>query len=171
MNNPYGTAICPICEKEFIKTKYNNTLCSDECKRIYENRRRVALRKKRMPVVKCAICGNEFKQKHGSQKCCSTACAKANHDLYNRNYRKTKSQNKEKQGESTQKTTSHNSSRRVRKTNNSRVRTVVNKVDKFQEVIDAQRGSIDELYAKSRKWTKEQREFAKERYRRIYLAQ
>jgi endogenous inhibitor of DNA gyrase (YacG/DUF329 family) len=166
MNNPYGTAICPICGKEFSKTKYNNTLCSDECKRIYENRRRVALRKKRMPVVKCAICGNEFKQKHGAQKCCSTECAKKNHDLYNKDYRKKKSQNKEKVA-STPKTTSSKS----RKANNSCVITIRNKVDKFQEVIDAQRGSIEELYAKSKNWDKEQIAFAKERYKKIYLGQ
>lgn len=163
MNNPYGTALCPVCGKEFSKTKYNNTLCSDECKRIYENRRRVALRKKRMPVVKCVICGNEFKQKHGSQKCCSEACAKENHKLYNRNYKKPKSQNKEK--------TDSRNSRKSSKANDSCVITVRNKVDKFQEVIAAQRGPVEELYAKSKNWDKEQIAFAKERYKKIYLGQ
>jgi predicted nucleic acid-binding Zn ribbon protein len=161
MNNPFGTAICPVCGKEFSKTKYNNTLCSDDCKRIYENRRRVEMRKKRMPVVKCIICGEEFKQNHGAQKCCSTECAKKNHDLYNKDYRKTKAQNK-KQVESKPKTKSPNSRKSSKK-------KII--IDKFQEVIDAQRGPIEELYAKSRKWTKEQIAFAKERYRKIYLGQ
>lgn len=162
MNNPYGTAICLVCGKEFRKTKYNNTLCSDECKRIYENRRRVALRKKRMPVVKCVICGKEFKQNHGAQKCCSPECAKKNHDLYNTEYRKAKKQS----NNSVIDTVETNISRNKKNTVNKKV-----KLDKFQEVIDAQRGPVEELYAKSRKWTKEQIAFAKERYRKIYLAQ
>ena len=40
----------------------------------------------------------------------------------------------------------------------------------MQEVIEAQRGPIEELWAKSLKWTKEQRDFAKSRYLRIHLS-
>jgi hypothetical protein len=39
----------------------------------------------------------------------------------------------------------------------------------MQEVIEAQRGPIEELYEKSKKWTKEQREFAKARYLKIHF--
>ena len=39
----------------------------------------------------------------------------------------------------------------------------------MQEVIDAQRGPVEELWKKSLKWTKEQREFAKARYMKIHF--
>jgi Fe-S-cluster-containing dehydrogenase component len=39
----------------------------------------------------------------------------------------------------------------------------------MQEVIDAQRGPIEELYEKSKKWNKEQRDFAKARYMKIHF--
>lgn len=39
----------------------------------------------------------------------------------------------------------------------------------LQDVIDAQRGPVEELWAKSQKWTKEQREFAKARYMKMHL--
>jgi hypothetical protein len=39
----------------------------------------------------------------------------------------------------------------------------------MQKVIDAQRGPIEELYEKSKKWTKEQRDFAKARYLKIHF--
>lgn len=158
MNNPYGTAICPICGKEFIKTKYNSLLCSDDCKRINENRRRAGLRKINLPVVKCVVCGKEFKQSHGSQKCCSPECAKVNHNNSNKEYRRLAKSNSAKSDPV-------NCRKKSKKPKSKET------IDKFQEVIDAQRGPVEELYAKSRKWTKEQIAFAKERYRKIYLAQ
>jgi hypothetical protein len=108
--------------------------------------------------VKCIVCGEDFKQTHGSQKCCSTKCAKENHANYNRKCRASKTANSGK--------------------NCDHVIIIKNKrikdrkiIDKFQEVIDAQNGPIDELYERSKHWNKAQREFAKERYKKIYLAQ
>ena len=48
-------------------------------------------------------------------------------------------------------------------------RAAVRRQKLMQEVIDAQRGPIEELWAKSQKWTKEQRDFAKARYLKIHF--
>ena len=48
-------------------------------------------------------------------------------------------------------------------------RAALRRQELMQEVIDAQRGPVEELWAKSQKWTKEQREFAKARYLKIHF--
>lgn len=194
-----GVVRCPVCGKEFVKAKYNQAYCSGKCQihanhlRWKETRRMKAAKR----VFTCCVCGKQFTPVHGAQKCCSPGCMIINHRDKARRYRaeqyaKMKAANPAERvvrkcelcgkeftvGRMKQQrfcsTVCNRRAYRIKHGAVPRTATVIDRAQLrreklMQEVIDAQRGPIDELYEKSKNWTKEQRDFAKARYMKIHF--
>jgi len=61
----YGTAVCPICEKEFKKICYNSVYCSKECKKANDRKKHVDYARRRYagdPEFRKKIC--DYKKKY-----------------------------------------------------------------------------------------------------------
>lgn len=145
----------------------------------------------------CRVCGEEFNPKHGLQKCCSDECAKSWRLDYNKRFSRERYEKQKAQkgvervvrkcelcgkeftvGRMKQQrfclTVCNKRAYRLRHGAVSRTVAVFDRArlrrqKLMQEVIDAQRGPIEELYEKSKKWNKEQRDFAKARYLKIHF--
>lgn len=161
-------ATCAVCGKEFTPTHGAQKCCSVECARIRKNdfnRRLMAEQYAKMRAEnpekyetrKCELCGKEFVLgRVKKQKFCSILC-------YKRAYRI-------RLGMVPQRSRSgavlHSYCAGAP---NVFARAAQRRQKLMQEVIDAQRGPVEELWAKSQKWSKEQREFAKARYLKIHF--
>lgn len=168
--------ICAICGKEFTKNVAHQAYCSAECRREYENQKKRDKRKKNLVslLFKCVVCGKEFTPRHRAQKCCSEECIRQNHIEYNRKYRKVHTHEsschkKPKRRKNTSPSSSVKKSR-LPKSNRQGEEKIVKKHQLLQAVIKAQNGPANELWKESQTWTREQREFAKERYKKRYLS-
>ena len=152
-------ATCAVCGKEFTPAHGAHRCCSAECTRTRKNdfnrRLRAELHAKIMTenppkaeVRKCEQCGKEFVVgRMKQQRFCSYLCNKRAYRI--------------KCGIEP---------RRLRSGGSTAFeRADLRRQKLMQEVIDAQRGPIEELWAKSQKWTKEQRDFAKARYLKIHF--
>ncbi len=196
-----GVAKCAVCGKEFVKLMRHQAYCSKECRRksekMLKNEKRKAAAANR--VFTCCVCGKQFTPVHGAQKCCSPECMIINHRDRSRQYRaeqyaKMKAENPANRvvrkcelcgkefavGRMKQQRfcSSICNSRAYRIKHGAVPRTVavldraqLRRQKLMQDVIDAQRGPIEELYEKSKHWTKEQREFAKARYLKIHFGE
>lgn len=150
---------CCICGKEFTPIHGAMKCCSPECaKKRHLERSRNSQRRQYAKmkaenraeriVRKCELCGKEFTVgRMKQQRFCSTVCNKRAYRI--------------KHGV-------------VSRTPHVGELTALERAQQrrwklLQDVIDAQRGPIEELYEKSKKWTKEQRDFAKARYMKIHF--
>lgn len=150
---------CCVCGKQFTPVHGAQKCCSPECMIINHRDRsrqyraeRYAKMKAANPVErivrKCELCGKEFVVgRMKQQRFCSSICNKRAYRLRNGAVPRTLPSGAPGVFERAQQ-------RRWKL---------------MQEVIDAQRGPIEELYEKSKHWTKEQREFAKARYMKIHF--
>ena len=154
-----GKFVCRVCGKEFQPSHGLQTCCSPDCRQKYKVEYKRRSRKEQYAKIKaanpaerivrkCELCGKEFTVgRMKQQRFCSTICNK-------RAYR-----------------IKHGAVPRRSRTDASTVfeRAELRRQKLMQEVIDAQRGPIEELYEKSKKWTKKQRDFAKARYLKIHF--
>lgn len=150
-------AACVVCGKEFMPLHGAQKCCSPECTRIRKNDLNRRLRAEKMlaekppkaEVRKCEHCGKEFVVgRMKQQRFCSYLCNRRAYRI--------------KCGIEP---------RRMRSGGSAAFeRADLRRQKLMQEVIEAQRGPIEELWAKSQKWTKEQRDFAKSRYLKIHLS-
>ena len=152
---------CCICGKEFAPVHGRVKCCSPECakKRRLERSRNARRRQyakikaanlAERVVRKCELCGKEFTVgRMKQQRFCSTVCNKRAYRI--------------KHG--TAPRTLHSGAPGVFD------RAQLRRQKLMQEVIDAQRGPVEELWAKSRKWNSEQREYAKARYMKIHFGE
>ena len=154
-----GKFVCLVCGKEFQPVHGAQKCCSPECMIINHRDRsrqyrasQYAKMKAANPaervVRKCELCGKEFTVgRVKQQRFCSTVCNKRAYHLR------------------------HGAVPRILPSGAPGVfdRARLRRQKLMQDVIDAQRGPIEELYEKSKKWTKEQREFAKARYMKIHF--
>lgn len=192
-------AVCKICGKEFEQGKHNQKYCSKECRWNYEKMLKREKRKEAAVkrVFTCRVCGKEFTPIHGAMKCCSDECAKSWRIDYNKRFSRERYEKQKAQkavehvvrkcelcgkeftvGRMKKQrfcsTICNKRAYRLRQGAAPRTVTVIDRAQLhrqklMQEVIDAQRGPIEELYEKSKKWNKEQRDFAKARYMKIHF--
>ncbi len=78
----YYIKVCPICNKEFKTTRYNQIVCgSDECKKKYDSMKSYEYSsKKERKTYKCKLCGREFVPQYGDKSrayCCEEHRRKA----------------------------------------------------------------------------------------------
>ena len=67
---------CIICHKTFEAKRKDSKVCSDKCKKEYDN----AKKRKTYSYVKCKNCGKIFLQKKESNVFCCSECKKKYHN-------------------------------------------------------------------------------------------
>ena len=152
-------ATCAVCGKEFTPGHGAQKCCSAECTKIRKNDYNRRLRAEQYAkmalenpakheVRKCEQCGKEFVLgRMKKQRFCSYLCNKRAYRI--------------RQGMVPRRSCSGASA--------AFERAEMRRQKLMREVINAQRGPIEELWKKSLKWTREQREFAKARYMKIHF--
>jgi hypothetical protein len=76
------TQLCGHCERPMVSrlalSELQRTLCSDSCRRAYQNQVRKERRAEERKKV-CEVCGEEFTATRRDQKTCSKACKQKAH--------------------------------------------------------------------------------------------
>ena len=65
---------CPNCGKKFYPRRVTQYCCCAKCN--WENRNRMRIEAKRLPIRKCELCGTEYQPRTKTQRFCSRKCYK-----------------------------------------------------------------------------------------------